>query len=203
MNCFDMFQVSKCVGVVLPVSVLMIENDNDRDFICRLYIDYRRLMFAVAYEYFNENDSDIDDAVGMTIERLCRYCSTVRKIPEERLKPYIVSVTGNVCRDLLHKRKRLGEIIDTSCTNEMLEKIPDSHNSIETVFDQASAHELIAAFELLPLREQELIRMRHVDKSSIDIIAKEFGISENAVRTALSRARKHLLNLLSSREGKE
>lgn len=197
---FDMSQIAKYYGIVLPISILMIETDDDREFICRLYIDYRKLMFAVAYEYFNENDSDIDDVVGITVERLCRYCSTVRKIPENRIKQYIVSITGNVCRDLLRKRKRLGDITDTSYTDKMLEEIPDSHNPIDTIFDQASAQELIAAFDLLPLRERELIRMRHVDKSSIGIIAKELNISENTARTALSRARKHLIKLLNSRK---
>lgn len=90
---FDMSQIAKYYGIVLPISILMIETDDDREFICRLYINYRKLMFAVAYEYFNENDSDIDDVVGITVERLCRYCSTVRKIPEDRIKQYIVSIT--------------------------------------------------------------------------------------------------------------
>ena len=51
-------------------------------------------------------------------------------------------------------------------------------------------------------REQELIRMHHVDGIDIQTIAYELGIHYGAARTALSRARNHLIEIVK-REGQK
>ena len=214
MGLFEIWQTSGCFGIVIPLTILMIEDDSDRELICRMYMDYRNLMYAVAREYFQPGEADMDDAIGTTVERLCRYCSAVRRIPEGRRKQYIVTVTGNVCRDLLRKRKKLNEIIDPAYPEGELENIPDRHDPIETIFDRASANELIEAFNvhhigtngaicLLCPWDRELIRMHHIDKIPISVIARELDCTDGKVRTALWRARKNLLRVLNDRKERQ
>ena len=202
MNPHEVFQISQHVGAVLPLSILILENDDDKHFVSRIYLDYRKLMYVVAREYFGNNKADLDDAIGTTIERICKYCSTIREIPEEGMKTYIVSITGNTCRDLLRKKKKREGLIDYSYTQERLEEIPDEKAGCKTVFDFATTSDLETAFSLLPSREQELIRMHHIDGIEIKTIANELGINYGAARTALSRARNHLIEIVK-REGEK
>ena len=60
--------------------------------------------------------------------------------------------------------------------------------------------ELKKAFEKLRERDSELIRMHHVDGISIRAIAEDMGLSENAVKIALFRARGNMLRLLKEQE---
>lgn len=202
MNLHEIYQATHNAGIIFPMAIMLLEDDDDRRFVSQIYLDYRKLMYVVAREYFGQVKEDLDDAIGSTIERICRYCSTIRHIPEEGMKAYIVSVTGNTCRDLLRKKKKREELIDYSYTQERLEEIPDEVTVYKTVFDVGSTSDLEKAFHLLSSREQELIRMHHVDGIDIKTIAYELGINYGAARTALSRARNHLIEIVK-REGQK
>lgn len=196
MNLHEIYQATQNAGIIFPMAIMMLEDDDDRRFVSQIYLDYRKLMYVVAREYFGQEKEDLDDAIGSTIERICRYCSTIRNVPEEGMKAYIVSVTGNTCRDFLRKKKKREELIDYSYTQERLEEIPDEVTVYKTVFDVGSTSDLEKAFHLLSSREQELIRMHHVDGIDIQTIANELGINYGAARTALSRARNHLIEIV-------
>ena len=186
--------------MVMPMAILMVENEEDRLFLEGLYLKYRNLIYAIALEYFEGEDVDLDDAVSNAIERICRYCSTIKGLPERAQKAYIVSVSENVCRDLLRKRSRWRKMLDTSYDSEDLEMIPDEKDPYETIFEQGTAAELKIAFAKLRERDSELIRMHHIDGISVRAIAKDMGLSENAVKIALFRARANMLRLMKEQE---
>ncbi len=192
----DIYQLSQNACVAVPMAFLLIENDDDRLILTQIYKDYRKIMYAVARKYFGRNKSDLDDAIGTTIERLCQYCASIRKVPENKRATYIASVTGNVCRDMLRKKKRRNDFFDYSYSKEMMEEIPDENDCYNAVFEQATAQELEDAFNLLSPREKTLIYMHHVDGIDIKTIAVSLSISYGAARTALTRARNHLLRII-------
>ena len=188
------------IGTVMPIAILMVENEEDRLFLEELYLKYRNLVYVIALEYFEGEDADLDDAVSNAIERICRYCSTIKGLPERAQKAYIVSVSENACRDLLRKRNKWRKMLDYSFDQSDLEMIPDERDPYETIFELGTVMELKKAFEKLRERDSELIRMHHVDGISIRAIAEDMGISENAVKIALFRARGNMLRLLKKQE---
>ena len=200
MELHGMCQVAQSVYLVVPVAVLLIENEDDRRMLSQIYSDYRNIMYAVARKYLGGDKLDLDDAIGSTIARLCQYCGTVRKVPEDKRKSYIASVTGNVCRDIMRKKKRRNELFDYSYTKEMMEEIPEENDRCNAIFDQSTALELEEAFDLLAPRERTLIYMHHVDGLDIKTVAESLNISYGAARTALTRARNHLLRIIQGGE---
>ncbi|MBR1710062.1 MAG: sigma-70 family RNA polymerase sigma factor [Clostridia bacterium] len=196
MDFFKIYQAAGHAGAVLPLAILMIESDDDREFVTRIFTEHKRTIYYAAREYFDKDDNEIEDVIGITVERICKYCSQVRKIPESKMRTYIISMTGNVCRDMLRKRKKRSDLFDYSISDKSLESIPSEYDLEATVFDIASAKELINAFDQLPVKERELIRMHHMDGVAIKDIASELDATEGAIRTALSRARKHLLEIV-------
>ena len=195
----NLYHVFKHMNTVIPMAILLIDNDDDRMLLSQIYTDHRKLIFAVAKKYMGKDKEDLDEAISSTIERICKYYTTIRDIPPTKREAYIATITSNVCRDLLRKKKRKNELFDYTYTKEKLEEIPEEENCYKSVFDEANALELECAFDDLSPREKTLIYMHHIDGLEIKTIADELNITYGAARTALSRARNRLISMVQQR----
>lgn len=177
---------------IVPMVFLAIENDTDREAITELYLSYRNLFIKVARRYFGRNDAEVEDAVAATAERLCKYYEKFLLVPRKKMPIYMVYTISNVCRDRLQKFSEERAVRYDRDMEDVLNQIPDSHGGVGVLFDRANAMDLLDSFENLSSREKELIRMRHIDRYSIEEIADQLNMKPNAVYTALSRAKARL-----------
>ena len=69
---------------------------------------------------------------------------------------------------------------------------PNPHESLEADEAESRMSDILRS---LPSAQQALIRMRHTEGMEIDEIAALTGSSPGAIRTALSRARRHIKDL--------
>ena len=69
---------------------------------------------------------------------------------------------------------------------------PNPHESLEADEAESRMRDILRS---LPSAQQALIRMRHTEGMEIDEIAALTGSSPGAIRTALSRARRHIKDL--------
>lgn len=182
---------------LVPLVFLVIENDADREAITELYLSYRNLFIKVARKYFGRNDAEVEDAVAATAERLCKYYKNFLHVPRKKMPIYMVYTISNVCRNRMQKLREEQAMHYEEDLEDSVHQIPDSHGGIGFLFDRANAMELLDSFETLSSREKELIRMRHIDRYSIEEIADQLNMKPNAVYTALSRAKAHLVKAAS------
>ena len=173
----------------VPLAFLALENDADRTAIMELYLTYRSLFIKVARKYFGHNDAEVEDAVAATAERLCRYSENFLRVPCKKMPTYMVYTISNVCRSRMQKLQEEQAMRYEKESEEMINQIPDSYGGVGILFDRANAMDLLDSFENLSSREKELIRMRHIDRYSIEEIADQLNMKPNAVYTALSRAK--------------
>jgi RNA polymerase sigma factor (sigma-70 family) len=68
------------------------------------------------------------------------------------------------------------------------------------VFDRIQAADWLDAFEQLSPREKDIFMMRHVDLMEYEDMAATLGMTEGALRTALSRVKKKVERLAAHRE---
>lgn len=69
---------------------------------------------------------------------------------------------------------------------------PDPHESLEADEAESRMRDIL---DSLPSAQQALIRMRHAEGMEIDEIAAVTGSTPGSIRTALSRARRHIKDL--------
>ena len=186
---------------MLPLALLLVHDEDDQAFLCEIYLQYKALIYKVASDYWKPNQAEIEDAVGESVERLCKYCDKIRAVPCNKRASYIVKLVENVCRTRLRAMMTEKQHCAFSMDEEQSEQITAQDSVVETVFSHFYAEELIAMFDRLNERDQELIRMRHVDQMSYAEMAKALQMSEGSVRTALNRA-KHRLEKMGA-ENKE
>lgn len=202
MHNLAMDSVTALYGAILPLSILLTEDDADRQFLTELYTQYKPLLYKVACQFFSGDSSEVDDAVSGAVERLCKKCDTVKSLACNKRASYIVSITRNVCFTRLRELKRQRLHLDFGPNGESLETVASADDVQEMVFCNILASDLLNAFPELSERDRELIRMRHIDQLDYEDIAALCGISEGTVRTALCRAKRKLEQLTGKKQGK-
>jgi len=200
MQNFYMNQIMGLSGAVLPLSILLIENDEDRQFLTEQYLQYRPLMYKIASQFFSDNYAEMEDAVSSAVERLCKKCETLKQVECNKRASYIVSTVRNVCLSRLREIGRQRRNRDYAPDAEVVDSIPSQEDVQGIVFDRVFASDLLDAFPELSEKEKDLIRFRHMDLLGYDVIAQQVGITETAARTAVSRAKSKLERLAMNKK---
>ena len=190
-------------AVSVPIAVLVLANDEDRQFVEQLYFEYRGLMYFVAGKYFGHNDAEIEDAISSVIENMCKYVENFRAVECNKLKSYVFSTIENVCKRRLRELGKQRLYQDDGATQETIENIPDTADAYASVFAYADARALLDELDALSERDKELLWMRHVEKLTFLEIANQLGMTEQAVRTALTRAKQRVQKRAAERSGNQ
>lgn len=195
----DIHAHAASIGV--PIAVLALRSDDDRRFVTEIYLQCRELMYKEAKRYFGSCTADIEDAMSAAVERMCLYVERFRAVEEGKMKGYVLRVIGNVCREQKMAQRARDALRDPAVSAETIENIADASDPYVSVFDHADTVALLAALSGLSEKEKDLIRLKHIDQMENSEIAERLQLSEGAVRTALSRAKRHLRDLASERKG--
>ena len=200
MQNIDLKQLMELSGATLPLSILVIENDEDRQFLTEMYLQYRPLMYKIASQFFRDNYAEMEDAVGGAVERLCKKCETLKQVECNKRASYIVSTVRNVCLSRLREIGRQRRNRDYAPDAEAVDSIPSPEDVQGIVFDRVFASDLLDSFSELSEKDKDLIRLRHMDLLGYDVIAQQMGITEIAARTAVSRAKSKLERLAMNKK---
>lgn len=80
--------------MIIPFFILMIDNDDDRAFMEKLYIEYHKLMYWTAFKVIWRREG-LDDIVNDACVSLICKISRIRALDCNILKGYIVSTMMN------------------------------------------------------------------------------------------------------------
>ena len=170
----------------------MISNETDQQLATQIYLDYRAIMHRFAYRYFGNRPADIEDAVSIAMENVCRYIDRLHDEKCSNRRAYIISIIGNVCRRQITASTTKDSLYDYSVTQDDIENISDSFDVFESAFAYSNMQTLLNSLEMLSDKEKDIIRMRHIDKLEFCDISKQLHMSEGSVRVAITRAKKRV-----------
>lgn len=159
----------------------MIETPDEKSKFERLYLEYRGLMFHVAYEILH-NEQDAEDAVHQAFVKIAE---NIKKIDDPvcpKTHSYIVTIVENKAIDQYRKRKK-------HQTVELLDEIQGTNASYD------GGNTLAACILKLPARYREMILLRYYHGYSIKEIANMMGISLAAAIKLDQRAKNKLKKL--------
>ena len=135
----------------------------------------RRQLVAEADSYLHDTDG-AEDAVQDALMRLWQVRDTLRS-PMTAIAKVVVR---NICLDRLRRTKPKTDIE----TVEAVSEDDDGNRQHNEAIDR-----MMAIVKMLPPQQQMIIQLRHFDGLEMSGIAMLMGMSEVAVRKALSRAR--------------
>lgn len=181
---------------LLTVALLMagLDDDEDKHYALQLYHDYKGLFYKVALRYFSQCAQDVEDAVSDAVVYMCTYLTSVKKVRPERLPAYMMAIIRHVCMNKLREKNQAKMHLVGKDICELQDFVATDEDIEDVVFSKLNAAALLESFfNALNARDQELIRMRHIDRLTFQEMAEVLCIKEGAVRTALTRAKQRLV----------
>ena len=185
--------------MMIPI-VLTINSDSDRFFVEKLYLQYRKNIYAAAFKILNHRE-DTEDCVQDVIKTVIRHVDRFRRISPEEIPKLLAVCTRNAAINIYRKNKRKQENesklpFDSEYEEELLrenrlfyqERNPDVIASRTEIRQRLV--QLISELDDI-YRDVLILQIQY--KMSNREIADILGISPNTVSVRLHRAKRKLL----------
>ena len=159
----------------------MLETPEEKSKFEQLYLEYKGLMFHVAYEILH-NEQDAEDAVHQAFVKIAE---NIKKIDDPicpKTHSYVVTIVENKAIDQYRKRQK-------HQTVELIDDIQGTNAHYE------GDNDLTKCILKLPARYREMILLRYHHGYSVREIAGMMGISLSAAIKLDQRAKQKLKKL--------
>lgn len=172
---------------------------SDKEFMVHLYTKYENLLFYTVQKYISERGS-VEDVVQESLVKLHEKIRTIKPMPEIVLASYIRSTVRNTAINIL---KSTGYEEDRQISTENIIDVMDEHAlSLDTLMQISRYRELLSKiWPELSKEEQFLLEGKYILGYSDRELSTELCCQPSSVRMKLTRARRHALSILASREG--
>lgn len=172
---------------------------SDKEFMVHLYTKYENLLFYTAQKYISERGS-VEDVVQESLVKLHEKIRTIKPMPEIVLASYIRSTVRNTAINIL---KSTGYEEYRQISTENIIDVMDEHAlSLDTLMQISRYRELLSKiWPELSKEEQFLLEGKYILGYSDRELSTELCCQPSSVRMKLTRARRHALSILASREG--
>ncbi len=199
----DAQAIIEIYGMMIPFSILIIENDEDRAFMATLYVENKRFMLYLAKKRTG-NFHDAEDIVEEAILSLLNNISVLKSLDCNKLRSYLVSTIRNTCINYYYKHDKHNQN-RVEMTDAVMDKVSaKEYESLDfIVFDRANAQDFLHSFHSLSSLEKDIIMMRHVDAFEMDEIAKRTGLDKKKVSMILFRAKAKVVKEAASKKNDE
>lgn len=174
---------------MLEMLLSMVETDDDKELVIKLFETYRQRMYNLAYGIL-KNQHDAEDAVSTAFIRIMKNLHKIADLESNKTRGFVYIVTKNVAINIYNDRKK-NMHIDIDDLN-----IPSETILEDDVIKRYDYKQVEKAITRLIDNYQNIIILRFYYDLSIPDIAQTLGISENAAKHRLYRAQENLLNEL-------
>ncbi|MDE7361745.1 MAG: sigma-70 family RNA polymerase sigma factor [Oscillospiraceae bacterium] len=153
----------------------------------RLYNNYKRLMFGIAYDIL-KNEQDAEDAVQDAFFKIADNLDRIADADSPQARNFAAVVTRNICFNMLRKRHIETDIDGTDVSSDM---------SAEDEFLSAQGVETLErALESLPEKYRDILYLTAYEELSLREAAKLLGITYENAKSRVKRARKKVSEFL-------
>jgi RNA polymerase sigma-70 factor (ECF subfamily) len=175
---------------LIPLNILAIEDDSDREFMIDIYTELHPLMKSTACQIVKD-DAIAEDIIHDTIIDLIRKLDNIRNYERRRLASYIKRAVRNHSLDYCRRKKLEGNQTLWSFEDDSATPIPDDSNSPAEAFEISEEYESMGrALKRLPEREKHLLHLKYDMQYDDEAIGQIMGIKKDSVRQYLTRARR-------------
>ncbi|GHU80430.1 RNA polymerase subunit sigma-54 [Clostridia bacterium] len=180
--------------------IMAIENEDDRAFMMRLYIDMYPLMKGTAYEILKDYGLS-EDIAHEAIIKLIDKMRVIKELKQKQLAFYIYRTVLNLSINYYNKHMKaggkevyiydddIGEIADTAAT-------PEEQTELRVDYEHLSE-----AIQKLSERDRDLLYFKYYLELSNKEIAERMSIKPDNVGGYLTRARRRIKTLIEKSEG--
>ena len=177
---------------MIPVCILAINDENDREFMTALFLQYERLMYKEIYQ-ITSDIWETEDILQSALVKLIDKITLLRTLDSKRLINYLISTVKNTAYNHMNRKKpafSFDEMRDVEADDE----ISEFEDRMELNFQ---LERLANVWPLLDQRSKYVLEAYYILEKHPEEIARDLGIKANSIRMILSRARKRAYRLMA------
>ena len=181
------------VGGMNVLSFLqLIESDEDREFVCKLYDTYSSRMFRVAYGIL-KNETDAEDILQETFLYIINHLEKINRNFCHKTWNYIVTIVKTKSINLYNKKKKHPE-------NELVEDLEMFGDDLEEKILEKEQQDLILTL-LMEMREpyKSVMILQYYQQLEVEEISLIMDKTPDNIRHISMRGRKMLKEILKKR----
>jgi RNA polymerase sigma-70 factor (ECF subfamily) len=174
---------------------LMADNDDDREYMERLYSKYYGFMMSTALKYVKEK-FDAQDIVNSSVFRIYRNIDRIRELGESREMVCMLYIIKSESLDYIRKNNRISTHEIYSYDGILQEDITESAENKYFEQNNVKYDKLYTYVEKLCGRDRDLLMYKYFLEYSDKEIGNVMGIPYRNVGTYITRAKRKLLNYM-------
>ena len=178
---------------MIPYCILVIEDDDDREFMEELFFHYKKLMYHEIYK-IAKNEWDAEDIMQSTLLKLIDKISLLRSLERNQRINYIISSCKNTAQNYIRDHSRSEESPYEHYLNIFNEN--DDHLIEFRLIKDEEQDSLARIWPKLSERDRRLLEDYYILERPMEELGPELNIKPASVRMALTRARKSAYALL-------
>ena len=180
---------------MIPICILTIESESDREFMTRVFVEYQRLMYATIAKIM-PNQWSTEDVLQSTLIKLIDKIEVLKSLSHEQMVNYLIVACRNTAYNQIRYDKNHSSI---SFEDYIVDDEPSSDSSLveDQILLHATLNALSNVWHQLDARTQYLLEARYILDKSPEEIALDLGIKPDSTRMALTRARKKAAQLMN------
>ena len=177
---------------MLSLYLSMVETDDERELVTKLYQTYRQRMYNLAYGILN-NKHDAEDAVSTAFIRIINNLNKISDFESSKTRGFVFIITKNSAIDIYNLRKKniYTDIDELDIADDI--KIEEE---VINRFDYKAVKEAISR---LNDNYQNVLILHYYYDLSIKDISLSLGITNKAAKSRLYRAQEKLLKELGGK----
>lgn len=175
----------------VPIAILSMEDEDDRQFVADLYQNYKLNMYYTARKIVKDPHT-AEDIVQESCIAIINNLEKIKAVEICRRRAYIVSIVKNISINYIVKRDRQSKY-SFIADDEILSQQPDLDSNIEDYLIRNCEIAIIkSALLKLSDKDRTILRMKYFDDLRDVDIAKYLNIKANSVRYYLTLSRRRL-----------
>ncbi len=173
---------------------IVVESKESADKLHCLYRRYGKFMYSVAYAVTNDKQY-AEDAVHNALIKISNKLSNIDPDNRARTKAFLYIVCRNAAIDIVKKRTYLNED-ELDVENISNEDAGIVANPLDIISTRETNQKLKQALDALDAKYRDVFLLKYAYSYSREDIAEMLGISVEAVKKRLARAKKMLADYL-------
>lgn len=175
----------------VPIAILSMEDEDDRQFVADLYQNYKLNMYYTARKIVKDPHT-AEDIVQESCIAIINNLEKIKAVEICRRRAYIVSIVKNISINYIVKRDRQSKY-SFIADDEILSQQPDLDSNIEEYLIRNCEIAIIkSALLKLSDKDRTILRMKYFDDLRDVDIANYLNIKANSVRYYLTLSRRRL-----------
>lgn len=184
---------------MLPSVITLIVDEDDREFMTQLFLQYRRIMFSEISKLISD-PWDTEDILQSALIKLCDKVSLLRDLDERRRICYVITTVRNLAKNHIRDNHVVSICSFDDDNLNLSDTISDGTNIDQTIIIKEQLKDLASVWNMLDETTQRLLEGKYILMKSDAELGQMLGINPSSIRMMLTRSRRKTLDLMSTKE---